>query len=248
MGNPRALPPFRVSGVASPAPPAGIRILSGNAQRGGVGSALPAAIVLQTVDSFGNPVGDVPIRLAPSAGSVGDSLVRTGANGQATVRWTLGTVAGPARLEALLNGSSIGAEATATARPGAVATVVFVSPPTAGTAGQPFRKPIQVLVADRYGNGVPLAAVSFSPAAGKVSPLRATADEHGAAVTRWTLGPAAGKQILTALVPASKVRAVLTISAGPAKSAKPALAPKPSKPKTAPQPTQPLSPLGTPTR
>jgi len=218
VGNPRTLPPFTMTARVTPGPVTTLELVSGSAQRGTVGAALAKAVVFRATDSLGNPVEGVPVRLAASAGQV-DSVVTTGANGQAKVAWTLGKEAGSARLEARLAEGPAPVEATAVARPAAAATLAFVSPATSGTTGKSLPKPVVVEVRDRYGNRVPGVTVRFGVTAGKASPTQAVTDSTGRASIRWTLGPAAGAQTLSAAVkqPALKASQRVTAKAPPPK-------------------------------
>jgi len=222
VGNPRTLPPFAIMARVTPGPVTTLELLSGNAQRGTVGAALPKAVVFRATDSLGNPVEGVPVRLAASAGQV-DSVVTTAASGQAKVSWTLGKAAGPARIEARLADSPAPVEGTAMARPGAAAALTIVSPATSGTTGKPLAKPVLLEVRDRYGNGVPGVTVRVAVAAGKVSPTQVVTDSTGNASVRWTLGPAAGSQALSAAIKQPALKATQRVTAK---------APPPKKPST----------------
>lgn len=217
VGNPRSIPPIVVEAAARPGRPRTIEVVSGGRQGGTAGSALKQPVVLRVQDSLGNGVGGVPVRLAATTGTV-DSLAETGPDGQAKVRWTLGEAVGSARLTARLAPKGDSALATATARAGAPRTIVFTSAPSSGTAGKPLAKPVRIVVHDRYGNPVPKATVRFSVHSGKASPAQGVTDSAGVLVTKWTLGPKAGKQSLTATIksPAVKAYHVITAQAAPA--------------------------------
>jgi adhesin/invasin len=199
VGNARTLPPFALSATATAGVATSIVVVSGDAQRGLVGSALARGVVLRALDSLGNPVSGVPIRLSTKAGKV-DSMVRTGTGGVASVSWTLGGKAGAARLMARLDGKADSVAITATGRPGAAKTIELVGVPGSGTAGRALPKAVQIVVRDRFGNPVPKVAVRFTVAVGKSSPLQGVTDSAGRVVTHWTLGPKRGKQLLIASV------------------------------------------------
>lgn len=216
VGNPQSLPPVTIAASATPGPVAGIEIVSGNKQQGMVGSALKQAVVLRALDSLGNAVDDVPIRIA-TRGAAADTLVETGADGRVSVRVTLGDTAGKARLVARLAPRGDSAVVTATAAPGAAKTITFVGAATKGTAGRTVTNTVRIVVTDRYGNPVPKAPVRFSVHAGKAVPAQGVTDAEGRLSTRWTLGPKAGKQSLTATIksPAVKAYHVITAQAAP---------------------------------
>jgi len=243
VGNPRTMPPLRLAATVRAAPPVALRLVSGGGQRGVAGMPLARPVVLQAVDSFGNPVAGATIRLATPAGGAADSLVETGPNGQASVRWTLSVTSGPTSLVARLAGSKATLEIPATAEPAAPAKLRVAPVPPTGIAGRVLPQPVQVTVTDRFGNPVPKVTVTFQPSAGRVSPLRGVTDERGVAATRWTLGFSAGKQNLTALVKATRARGgvsvTVRVAAAKAKSASPA--PAAARPRPEPE----RSPLGT---
>ena len=216
VGNPRTLPPFALSAQAMAGSVTSLVVVSGDAQRATVGTALTRAIVFRAADSLGNPVGGISIHLRPQTGKT-DSTVQTGRDGLASVKWALGNAAGPVRLVARLDSLADSAVATATAQPGAAKTIYFAAAPASGTAGRTLPKMIQVIVRDRFGNPVPKVPVRFSVAVGKASPVQGMTDAAGRASTMWTLGPKRGKQSLTASVKAPALRAIQVVEAGAAK-------------------------------
>ena len=64
---------------------------------------------------------------------------------------------------------------------------------------------------DAYGNPVADAPVTYTAAAGTLSPARVMTDDQGRATTRWTPGSAAGEQPLTAVVRGTTVRATHSV-------------------------------------
>lgn len=215
-GNPRTLPPFTFSAIAVAGPVASFTVVRGDAQVVMVGAALPHPIVVRVADSLGNPVRGVPIRIKAQTGKA-DSMVSTGKDGLASVRWTLGNAAGPVRLVARLDSLADSAVVTVTAQPGAPKTVYFAAAPASGTAGRTLPRLVQVIVRDGFGNPVPKVPVRFSVAAGKASPVQAMTDAAGRASTTWTLGPKRGKQTLTATVKSPALKATHTVEAAPPK-------------------------------
>lgn len=68
-----------------------------------------------------------------------------------------------------------------------------------GLAGATLGEPLVVRVRDAYGNAVSRSAVRFAvESGGEVEPAVATTDASGTARVRWTLGPLAGTQFITA--------------------------------------------------
>ena len=246
VGNPRTLRPIMLSARALAGPAAALKVVSGDAQRGTVGVVLAKGVLLRVTDSLGNPLGGMAVHLRTRQGEV-DSLVHTGADGRASVRWTMGEAVGPAKLVARLDARVDSAVVTATAWPASAAGIFFTAPAT-GTAGKALPKPVQVVVKDQFGNPVPGATVRFVVASGKIIPFQAVTDSTGAATTSWTLGPKSGKQTLTALIKAPAVRAshiVTVTAAGASRSAAAAKPPaKSPPPKTTPAKPKPAVKTG----
>lgn len=212
VGNPQSMPPVMVAATATPGAAAAVEMVSGDKQLGVVGSSLKRAVVIRAMDSLGNAVGGVPIQLS-SRGGTADSVVTTGADGRASVRWTMGETAGSARLTARLRPRGDSAVVTATAEPDAAKTITFVGAASRGTAGQTVSSTVRVVVTDRFGNPVPRAPVRFGIQSGKVSPAQGITDADGQLSTRWTLGSKAGKQSLTASIKSPAVQAAHVIVA-----------------------------------
>ncbi len=99
-----------------PVAPAGassirLGVVSGNAQRGFVGTTLDTGITVLATGASGAPLGSVAVHFTGAAGAVSDSVVMTGANGEAAYLWTLGNAPGQQSLLVHIDGS---AEATLT--------------------------------------------------------------------------------------------------------------------------------------
>lgn len=257
VGNPRTLPPVILKATALAGPAASLKIVSGDAQRGAAGSALTRGILLRVTDSLGNPLGGIAIHLFPKQGNI-DSLVHTGADGRASVRWTMSEVPGPAKLLVRLDSKAESVSVTATAVPAAAATMAITAP-ASGMVGKAMPKPVQVVVKDRYGNPAPGVTVRFTIAIGKLTSLSGVTDSTGTATTMWTLGPKSGKQTITAsiktpalrasrIVDATATGAPLAAGKAPAKSAAPksstAKAPATKAPSTRVPATKPKSTSG----
>jgi len=211
LGNPRTLPPFTLTARALPGAVAALKVVSGDAQHGRVGAPLTKGVLLRVSDSLGNPVGGVAIHLLSKSGNL-DSLVHSGADGLASVRWTMGDTAGPARLLAQIDARDEIVTVTAIAEPGAPAAIAFTAP-AGGTAGKTLGRPVQVVVKDRFGNRVPGVTVGFFVTAGKAVPFTGVTDSTGAVLTKWTLGPKSGRQVITALLKGPSLRASHAVTA-----------------------------------
>jgi hypothetical protein len=98
--------PVRVSAKAHPLEPA--NIASAGAPRSALaGRALPRPVVFTVTDAYGNPIADVQVAFAASAGSVERGRVMTDARGQAATRWTLGSEPGEQTLTATVRGTTV---------------------------------------------------------------------------------------------------------------------------------------------
>ena len=212
VGNPRTMPPFTITAIATANSAASITVVSGGGQKGRAAAALQHAIVAQLVDRDGNAVAGGTVRVTALEGEVEDSAPLADAKGSVRIRWTLGHKAGVQALELSL-GTGAPVHVMARARALAPANVALGSLPPAGTAGRALAKPVTATVTDVYGNGVPDAPVAFMVAAGSVSPARVMTDSTGRASTRWTLGTKSGEQPLTVTVRGTSVNATAVVRA-----------------------------------
>jgi adhesin/invasin len=223
--------------------PAGtaVTVVAGNGQTGTAGQALADSLAVMVALPDGRPVVGVNVHWAPSpgSGSVSPAVARTGANGRAAGRWTLGTVAGTQLVTALVSGAS-SAAITATAVAGAPATMTAISgsgqtaPP-----GQTLPAPLVVELRDAFGNPVAGWAVQWTvdSGGGSVSPPSNPTNAAGRAQTQWTLGASgaggsatassAGVAPVTFTSPGSPVPATVSVFSGNGQSA-PAGSPLPN--------------------
>ena len=243
IGATRALPAYPLTALARPGAAKTVQVQRGDAQRAVAGSLLSKAIVLRIADSFDNPVPGATVTFVPSHGSTADSVLASDSLGRVSVRWTLGSPAGPQKLAVRVSGITKPVEITAEASVGRAAKAEFVSPVTTGTTGKALPSALAVAITDAHGNPVKGAAVTFSAASGSVTPLKATTDAKGRASARWTLGSKAGTQTLTASVKGTAAKASLKVEAGKASSsvplAKAAASKPPAKKPAAKAPTKP---------
>src|ERR687891_429587 len=95
-GNGLSGPPVTFPATANAGPPSRLVVISGNGQSGTVGQALPQPLVVAVHDQYLNSVREVAVTWAVAAagGSVSSGSLATDSTGQASVTWTLGTVAG----------------------------------------------------------------------------------------------------------------------------------------------------------
>jgi hypothetical protein len=181
-----------------------IVMVSGNEQSGAVGTDLREPLVVEVRDENGNPISGMPVTwTVAGGGSVTPTTTITGDNGQASVTRTLGPAAGQQTTLATADGL-------------AGSPVTFTHVATAGTANRiikvsgdgqsaptstEVRDPLVVQVLDANDNAIPNEPVTWVPASGggSVSSPNTTTDAQGFASTRWTLGPSAGTNTVTAV-------------------------------------------------
>lgn len=216
--------PVTLTADALPGAPASLVAVSGDAQRGTAGAALARTLVVRAVDGSGNGVAGVALALAPSAGSVPDTVAHTDSTGTARVRWTLGRAAGEQELAVRVAGLAQPLKLTARAAPGAAANIAFDD----ASSGRGAHK-VAALVTDEFGNPVADVRVRLTASAGRVTPERAVTDAKGRVSVTWQPGPRGGEQTLTARVLGRDVVAgqyVVLVSGGAGtRAAKPSLAP-----------------------
>jgi hypothetical protein len=80
--------------------PAKMEIVAGNGQTAPHSSTLPVNPTVKLTDLYGNPVANTTVHFTAAHGSVGSASVTTGADGLASVSWTLGPTIGTQRATA----------------------------------------------------------------------------------------------------------------------------------------------------
>jgi hypothetical protein len=178
-------------------------IVDGNGQNETVGAALGSSLVVQVNDQNGAAMDGVGVTFSVTAGggSVSPTSATTNASGQASTDWMLGPTSGDQTVRASVTAnSSISVDFTATAAPDVGVTLSKAGGDMqTGLLSNALPDPIEVLVADQYGNGVPGYSVTFAANdGGSVTPMDATTDNNGTASAVWTLGPGLGAQTATA--------------------------------------------------
>jgi hypothetical protein len=180
--------------------------VSGDGQSGGIGAQLGAQVQVQARDRLGAAVAGqaVTFTVATGGGSVAPTTVVTGGDGTASTTWTLGA-AGANTLTATLPGtpaSQVVFSATATALAG---TTISVNAGAFQAAMEGTAVPVAPSVVVRDQSGLPLAGIrvnfTVTSGGGQVTGSSVTTNASGvASVTRWTLGPAADLNTLSATV------------------------------------------------
>jgi hypothetical protein len=210
----RSIAPVTISATALAGTPTAIVVMSGDTQRGAAGAALAKPIVVRVVDVNGSGVASTSLQLAPSSGSVPDSVLTTDAQGNAKVRWTMGRSAGEHSLAVRVEGVKKLLKVAALTTPAAPANLSFDDAPAeAKTKGKEKSRHLYAVVTDVYGNPVPEANVMFSTKSGTVTPARAVSDTRGRAALTWTPGTRPGEKMLTGTVRSTDVKGSYTIEA-----------------------------------
>jgi adhesin/invasin len=197
----------------------GVLIVDGNNQTAAPGTTLPTDLVVQVVDTAGNPVVAAAVTWVVTAGggTLSPTTGTTDADGRAATKWTLGATVGTNTAQAIVSGVGQ-AEFTATAAAGTASEIRVVSGNNqTGQAGGSLAAPLVVQVLDDGGNPVGGVAVTWTVASGggSVSPASAATGADGQASTAWTLGPSIGTQRVQASAPgAASVRFEATSTAG----------------------------------
>ena len=194
-----------------------IVVASGDKQAGVVGVPLVGNIVVRVTDSKDRPVQSQQVTFTPADASSGQAVppsATTNADGQVSVQWVLGAVAGTQTMlaKAVGNGApaNLSVIITATASSSVPAKLEKVAGDgQTATAGAAVSIAPAVKVSDAQGNPVAGVPVTFAIAtgAGSVNPTTAVPTNATgiAAVTSWTLGAVAGTNTLTATIPGSGV-------------------------------------------
>jgi Bacterial Ig-like domain (group 1) len=180
--------------------PAHIVALRGDSQGATVGQPLPDSLVVKVTDPADRPVADVEVVFVLSAGAevAPNATVRTGPNGEAAVRYTLGTAAGEqlieARASAIVPTAAARATFKAMAQPAAAEALVTVGGDRqSGQVSAVLTDSLSVRAVDHFGNGVGGVEVTWrAGGAGSVSPASVTTGADGKAATQLTLGDRSG--------------------------------------------------------
>jgi hypothetical protein len=108
----------------------------------------------------------------------------------------------------------------ATAKPGSPALATLTGGAAQrGTVGLPLPKPVQIHLQDEAGNPIMGQAVILRPRGGAVRDSVLLTDRMGNAATRWSLGPAAGEQLLRIAVEGLDSILLVTARAAPGPAA-----------------------------
>ena len=206
--------PVTIAATALAGSAASVVVESGDAQRGPAGAELKKPIVIRVVDINGSGVLGASVTLAPSGGSVSDSVVVTDSTGIARTRWTMGHSAVEHVLTIHVEGIKKLPKVVARATPAAPANLAFDDVPAPKRARESSKRSLLAVVTDVYGNPVPDARVNFSVKSGTVTPARAVSDARGRALLVWKLGSKPGEQTLVGTVKGTDVTGEYVTQAG----------------------------------
>jgi plastocyanin len=174
---------------------------SGDAQQGTVGQPLvDPLIVVVTEDGAPSAGATVAWSTTAAGGSVNPSSTVSGADGTASVEWTLGTTSGAQGATASLAGAT-GSPVTFTATGVADAAAAIAKAGGDGQAGEVSSQlalPVQARVTDQHGNGVQGVAVAWAATGGTVSNPSVPSNTSGVSSVSVTAGGAAGPIVITA--------------------------------------------------
>jgi hypothetical protein len=208
--------PFRATARAG----AAVRLLKvgGETAEGVVGRALSEPLVVRIRDAHDNPVPGISVQwtVVSGEGTIDPVAATTNSSGEAAASWTLGRTAGENRVRAGAEGLSAESFLTRGVPDAAASLQKSSGDQQLGTTGAVLGEPLAVRVLDRYGNGVPAAAVQWSVArgGGRMSPAALVTDTAGLARASWQMGDSIGLQQVSVSVAA--VQAQFTATAEPA--------------------------------
>jgi hypothetical protein len=190
------------SGPAKAGPPAALTVVTGTAQQGESGEVLATPLTVKVADAQARPVANAVVTfvVAAGGGTLSQASDTTDTEGTASVRWTMGSTLGDARVEARVTGLVTPAVFTATVKAGPPTAATQVSAAVGSSAGGfDVTDSVSIRVLDRFQHPVAGTTVTFAVTSGggTVSSATRTTGDDGVARTAWKLG-AAGPQLLRA--------------------------------------------------
>jgi hypothetical protein len=184
-----------------PGAPSQLTRVSGDGQAGPVGQALPNPVVVRLVDENNNAIAYKDISFGVDSGSVSNTPVSTDLQGFAATTWTLGTASGAQSLTASYEvdtGTTIDAQFSATAQPGAATQLKIQTQPDGTTSGQHLTSQPVIQVLDDDDNLV-------TDATGQVIATLNTGASRGRLSGSTSIAISAGRATFTDLVLAGKI-------------------------------------------
>lgn len=164
-------------------------IVQGDAQVRPAYRKLPTPIVFRATDDAGLGVPNTPITLVvdQGGGAVDSASVKTDANGEARVRWTLGGTPTQSLLATAVGVRSVHATATLLLPTDVVIVQGNNQTARAGTA-LPVSVIVRVLGAGNIAMDSVPVALQIASGGGTVSPQTVVTSAMGEATVKWTLG------------------------------------------------------------
>ncbi len=201
-------------------PPAGnnvLAVVSGDGQHARITRELPYPIVIEVRSSTGTTVSGIAVTFTPSAGSVSATSATSDANGQASVRWTLGLAAGNQALTVrFASGNGPTLTVGATADPATVVQIQALDGDRQqAVIGTAVGTAPSATVRDGQGNPVSGIALRFAVTAGggTVASASTTTDAAGRATAgSWTMGAMPGSNALSVTPVAGDIVAAVPLT------------------------------------
>ena len=190
-----------------------LTLVSGDLQTRQASRLLRSPLVFRATSAAGKGVGGVAITIVvvQGGGAVDSASIKTDANGEARVKWTLGPEAGQAILATVPGIQPLRVTAT-----GILPTDIVIAQGNnqSGKVGTALANAIVVRVLG--GTNVPMDSINvtfqITGGGGAISPQSAFTNASGEASVKWTPGPVAGTN--TALVRAASIDPVTITSTG----------------------------------
>jgi hypothetical protein len=185
---------------SAPATVSGFTVVQGNSQVAQAGVLLPTPVTMRAVDANGDGIPNVTVQFAVTAGggTVTPSSVLSDANGEVSVKWTLGQDTPLQSLSAAVGAGTPVVLFADALFPSSI--VVAQGNYQTGKASQSLANTIVIRVTGD--NNVPLVAIPVQfqvvSGGGAISPQTVLTNAFGEATVKWTLGTVVGLNTATA--------------------------------------------------
>jgi len=182
--------------------PASLIVVQGTNQAVQAGKELPNAIVLRVLTEQGKAVEKVSVgfTVATGGGSVNPGSVMTDPNGEARTKWVLG----PTAPEQTLKAEVAGLDPVTISATGIVPTDVVIAQGNNQSARVSTALTNAIVIRVVGMNNTPIVGVpvafQITAGAGLITPQSSLTNAFGEVNTKWTLGPVAGANSMTATV------------------------------------------------
>ena len=191
--------------AVAPEDVATLTLVSGGSQTRQAGRLLRAPLVFRAMSETGAGVSGAAITLVvvQGGGAVDSASIRTDANGEARVKWTLG----PASVTQMVEATVPSVEALLVPAVGILPSDIVLAQGANQTARVAVALTNNIVVRVLGGNNVPMDSVNvtfqITGGGGAISPQSVLTNAFGEATARWTMGPVAGTN--TAVVRAASI-------------------------------------------